>query len=144
MIHLSWTLTVSSFRLWPSRSVSSKKSTRLKHCFSLSPQDLNFDETGFEIFRVRDNGGFERTNTIKKKSGIIVECAAKEYSVNDGNAERQELKFDIPSIIFVYLNDDKTRAYNFVKKLSYNKFGIATQCVTRSKIESAKAGFDQM
>ena len=54
------------------------------------------------------------------------------------------MKIDVPSIIFVYLNDDKTHAYNFVKKLSYNRFGIATQCVTRSKIESAKTGFNQM
>ena len=59
--------------------------------------------------------------------------------------ELQQFKLDVPSIVFIYLEDEKSsQIYNIIKKLSYNEFGIITQCVTSSKIESAKTGLDQM
>ena len=79
---------------------------------------------------------------IVKRSEISTSQPLFEYSVG---LELQQFQLDVPSIVFVYLDDEKSsQIYNIIKKLSYNEFGIITQCVTSSKIESAKTGLGQM
>jgi hypothetical protein len=43
---------------------------------------------------------------------------------------------EVPSMVFVYLPDDSTDRYNFIKFLSHFVFGVNTQCSVQSKFSS--------
>jgi hypothetical protein len=45
---------------------------------------------------------------------------------------------EVPSMVFVYLPDDSTETYNFIKFLSHFAFGVNTQCSIQSTFSSQR------
>jgi hypothetical protein len=90
---------------------------------------------------------FERHIYMLEKTGEFVNESDIEPHIPMYMLEKGQIheNLEIPSIVFVFLPDDKAQSYGVTKALSYFQYGVTTQCVITKSFDKQRndGGRDQ-